>query len=104
MAAMASGAAINTTENRAVMHVALRAAPQDSYVVDGQNVVPDVHRVLDKIRAFSDRVRSGEHRGCTGKALTDIVAIGIGGSYLGAEFVAEVRVCCVRLVEEGEGL
>ena len=98
MAAMASGAAINTTENRAVMHVALRAAPQDSYVVDGQNVVPDVHRVLDKIRAFSDRVRSGAHRGCTGKALTDIVAIGIGGSYLGAEFVAEVR--CISNVSQ----
>lgn len=89
IAAMASGAPINSTENRAVMHMALRAAPGDEYAVDGANVVPDVHRVLAKIGEFSARVRNGEFRGCTGQALTDVVAIGIGGSYLGAEFVAE---------------
>jgi glucose-6-phosphate isomerase len=89
IASMASGKAINTTENRAVMHVALRSSPTDSYVVDGVDVVPEVHAVLNKIEAFSNRVRRGELLGSTGQPLTDVVAIGIGGSYLGAEFVAE---------------
>lgn len=89
LAAMAAGEHINVTEDRAVMHVALRAKPDATFTVDGKNVVPDVHAVLDRIRDFSDRVRSGAWKGVTGKPLTDIVSIGIGGSYLGPEFVFE---------------
>ncbi|KAK9822696.1 hypothetical protein WJX81_002499 [Elliptochloris bilobata] len=85
--AMFNGEHINVTEDRAVLHVALRA-PRDAVIeADGKNVVPDVWAVLDKIKAFSDRVRSGEWKGATGKALTDVVAIGIGGSFLGPLFV-----------------
>eukprot|EP00472_Partenskyella_glossopodia_P013631 CAMPEP_0197515692 /NCGR_PEP_ID=MMETSP1318-20131121/744_1 /TAXON_ID=552666 /ORGANISM="Partenskyella glossopodia, Strain RCC365" /LENGTH=558 /DNA_ID=CAMNT_0043064133 /DNA_START=56 /DNA_END=1732 /DNA_ORIENTATION=- len=86
---MAEGKHINSTEDRAVMHMALRADPEDKFMVDGKDVVGPVHAVLNKIKAFSDKVRSGEWKGATGKALTNVVAIGIGGSYLGAEFVAE---------------
>jgi len=86
---MKDGARINTSEDRAVMHIALRAAPQDVYKVDDQNVVPEVHAVLAKIKEFSNSVRSGAWKGATGKPLTDVVSIGIGGSYLGGEFVAE---------------
>eukprot|EP00466_Bigelowiella_natans_P005036 jgi/Bigna1/57484/fgenesh1_pm.16_\ len=86
---MAAGKKINTTEGRAVMHMALRSAPTDKFEVDGKDVVGPVHAVLKKIKAFSDKVRSGEWKGATGKAITSVVAIGIGGSYLGAEFVAE---------------
>lgn len=88
-AAMRAGERINTTEHRAVLHVALRAPRTESIVLDGQDVVPEVHAVLDHVRQFSDAVRSGTHRGATGKPLTDVIAIGIGGSYLGPEFVAE---------------
>lgn len=87
MNAMFAGQHINSTEDRAVLHTALRA-PRDSRInVDGKDVVPDVWEVLDKIKDFSEKVRNGEWRGVSGKALTDIVAIGIGGSYLGPEFV-----------------
>jgi len=86
---MKDGAHINTSEDRAVMHIALRAAPQDVYKVDDQNVVPEVHAVLAKIKEFSNSIRSGAWKGATGKPLTDVVSIGIGGSYLGGEFVAE---------------
>eukprot|EP00928_Gymnodinium_smaydae_P095034 TRINITY_DN80_c0_g1_i3.p1 TRINITY_DN80_c0_g1~~TRINITY_DN80_c0_g1_i3.p1 ORF type:complete len:580 (+),score=166.02 TRINITY_DN80_c0_g1_i3:99-1742(+) len=86
---MYSGEKINETEGRPVLHVALRA-PRDATInVDGQNVVPEVWKVLDAMKAFSDKVRSGEWKGHTGKTLTDVVAIGIGGSYLGVEFVYE---------------
>merc|ERR1712216_970165 len=85
--AMFNGEAINSTENRAVLHVATRA-PKDKVInVDGKNVVPDVHDVLDKIKDFSERVRNGEWVGETGKPLKDVVAIGIGGSFLGPLFV-----------------
>ncbi|MEW4566525.1 glucose-6-phosphate isomerase [Tautonia sp. JC769] len=87
--AMFRGDRINTTEDRAVLHVALRAPQGASITVDGVNVVDEVHTVLEKIRGFSDRVRSGEWKGATGKPLTDVVSIGIGGSYLGPEFVHE---------------
>lgn len=87
--AMFNGERINTTENRAVLHVALRAPKDKNIAVDGVNVVPAVHEVLDHIRMFSDKVRSGEWLGATGKPLTDVVAVGIGGSYLGPEFVFE---------------
>lgn len=86
---MFGGQKINETENRAVLHAALRAPRDASISVDGQNVVPEVWKVLDAMKAFSDKVRSGEWKGATGKALTDVVCIGIGGSYLGVEFVYE---------------
>ncbi|MEV4685734.1 glucose-6-phosphate isomerase [Streptomyces kurssanovii] len=88
--AMFRGEKINTTEDRAVLHTALRA-PRDAVVeVDGENVVPDVHAVLDKMAAFSERIRSGEWTGHTGKRIRNIVNIGIGGSDLGPAMAYEV--------------
>ncbi|MGK2860139.1 MAG: glucose-6-phosphate isomerase [Thermoanaerobaculia bacterium] len=81
--AMFRGDKINVTENRAVLHVALRAPKSEKIVVDGADVVPDVHKVLDQMSAFADRVRSGEWKGHTGKRIRNIVNIGIGGSDLG---------------------
>jgi glucose-6-phosphate isomerase len=81
--AMFRGEKINITENRAVLHVALRAPRGAWIVVDGENVVPDVHAVLDKMAAFASRVRSGEWKGHTGKAIRNVLNIGIGGSDLG---------------------
>eukprot|EP00743_Colponemidia_sp_Colp-15_P003082 GILK01003331.1.p1 GENE.GILK01003331.1~~GILK01003331.1.p1 ORF type:complete len:556 (+),score=86.06 GILK01003331.1:155-1669(+) len=89
IAAMFAGEKINTTENRAVLHVALRAPADKVIGTDGRNVVPDVHEVLTRIRAFSEQVRSGQWQGATGQTLKDVVVIGIGGSYLGPEFVFE---------------
>ncbi len=80
---MFRGEKINVTERRAVLHMALRAPKGASIIVDGHNVVPDVHAVLDKMAAFSNRVRRGEWKGHTGKAIRNIVNIGIGGSDLG---------------------
>jgi glucose-6-phosphate isomerase len=81
--AMFKGEKINVTENRGVLHVALRA-PRDAIIlVDGKNVVPEVHAVLDKMSQFCNRVRSGEWKGDTGKRIRNIVNIGIGGSDLG---------------------
>ncbi|MCB9667443.1 MAG: glucose-6-phosphate isomerase [Myxococcales bacterium] len=81
--AMFRGDKINVTENRAVLHVALRAPLGASIVVDGENVVPHVHAVLNKMTHFSNRVRSGEWRGHTGKRVKNVVNVGIGGSDLG---------------------
>jgi glucose-6-phosphate isomerase len=81
--AMFQGDRINVTENRAVLHVALRAPKGASIIVDGVNVVPQVHGVLDKMSDFSNRVRSGAWKGHTGKRIRNIVNIGIGGSDLG---------------------
>jgi glucose-6-phosphate isomerase len=81
--AMFRGDRINLTENRAVLHVALRAPRGASIRVDGQDVVPGVHAVLDAMSAFADRVRSGEWKGHTGKRIRSVVNIGIGGSDLG---------------------
>ena len=81
--AMFGGEKINLTENRAVLHTALRAPRDASVVVDGRNVVPEVHAVLDKMTGFCQRVRSGEWRGYTGKRIRNVVNIGIGGSDLG---------------------
>jgi glucose-6-phosphate isomerase len=81
--AMFRGDKINITENRAVLHVALRAPRAASIVVDGENVAPQVHAVLDKMADFSDRVRSGAWKGHTGKRIRNVVNIGIGGSDLG---------------------
>jgi glucose-6-phosphate isomerase len=81
--AMFRGDRINVTEDRAVLHVALRAPKGSSIVVDGKNVVPEVHAVLDKMAAFADRVRGGEWKGHTGRRIRNVVNIGIGGSDLG---------------------
>jgi glucose-6-phosphate isomerase len=81
--AMFRGEKINITENRAVLHVALRAPKGASIVVDGENVVPQVHAVLDKMAEFSTRVRSGAWKGHTGKRIVNVINIGIGGSDLG---------------------
>ncbi len=83
IAAMFAGEKINITENRSVLHVALRSARTDTCNVDGHNVVPDVHEVLDRMAAFASRVRSGEWKGFTGKPIRNVVNIGIGGSDLG---------------------
>ena len=82
-AAMFSGEKINVTENRAVLHVALRAAKGTKIEVDGEDVVPAVHEVLDRLRGFSEKIRSGEWKGFTGKPIRNVVNIGIGGSDLG---------------------
>ena len=81
--AMFTGEKINITENRAVLHVALRAPKGEKIVVDGEDVVPAVHAVLDKMAAFAERVRSGAWKGHTGKRIKNVVNIGIGGSDLG---------------------
>jgi glucose-6-phosphate isomerase len=81
--AMFRGDRINVTENRAVLHVALRAPKDALIVVDGKNVVPDVHAVLDKMASFATRVRSGEWKGHTGRRIRNVINIGIGGSDLG---------------------
>jgi glucose-6-phosphate isomerase len=83
IAAMFSGFRINTTENRAVLHIALRNRENRPILVDGEDVMPDVNRVLEHMRAFSEAVRSGDWRGYTGERITDVVNIGIGGSDLG---------------------
>ena len=83
--AMFRGEKINLTENRAVLHVALRAPRGTQINVDGVDVVPGVHAVLDKMSAFSTRVRSGEWKGYTGRAIKNVINVGIGGSYLGPE-------------------
>ena len=81
--AMFRGEKINSTEKRAVLHVALRAPREASIVVDGENVVPQVHAVLDRMAQFASRVRSGEWKGHTGKRIRSVINIGIGGSDLG---------------------
>lgn len=81
--AMFRGDKINTTENRAVLHTALRAPEGSTILVDGKNVVPEVHAVLTKMASFANRVRSGDWKGHTGKRIRNVVNIGIGGSDLG---------------------
>jgi len=81
--AMFRGEKINVTEKRAVLHIALRAPKEQSIVVDGENVVPKVHAVLDKMAGFSTRIRRGDWKGHTGKPIRNVVNIGIGGSDLG---------------------
>jgi glucose-6-phosphate isomerase len=81
--AMFRGDKINVTENRAVLHVALRAPKGSSIVVDGKNVVPEVHAVLDKMSDFANRIRGGQWKGRTGKQIRNVINIGIGGSDLG---------------------
>ncbi len=81
--AMFRGDKINETEKRAVLHVALRAPRNERILVDGTNVVPEVHEVLDRMAAFSEKVRAGEWRGHSGKRIRNVISIGIGGSDLG---------------------
>jgi len=81
--AMFKGDKINVTENRSVLHVALRAAKDEQYFSDGVDVVPEVHAVLDKMAAFAQKVRSGEWKGHTGKRIRNVISVGIGGSDLG---------------------
>ena len=81
--AMFRGEKLNITENRAVLHVALRAPKDETILVDGKNVVPEVHAVLDQMTAFCNRVRCGEWKGHTGKRIRNVINIGIGGSDLG---------------------
>jgi glucose-6-phosphate isomerase len=87
--AMFRGERINVTENRAVLHVALRAPRKASILLDGVDVVPQVHEVLDRMTAFSNRVRNGAWKGFTGKRLRNVVNIGIGGSDLGPVMACE---------------
>ncbi|WP_339647023.1 glucose-6-phosphate isomerase [uncultured Salegentibacter sp.] len=84
-----NGDAINKTENRAVLHTALRAPAGSEITLDGENVVPEVQEVKEKIRKFSEKIISGEKKGFTGKAFTDVVNIGIGGSDLGPVMITE---------------
>ncbi|MGW6772914.1 glucose-6-phosphate isomerase [Streptomyces sp. NPDC055037] len=107
--AMFRGEKINTTEDRAVLHTALRA-PRDAVIeVDGEDVVPAVHAVLDKMSAFADRIRSGEWTGHTGRPIKNVVNVGIGGSDLGPAMAYEVlrsftdRALTVRFVSNVDG-
>lgn len=84
-----TGEAINRTENRAVLHTALRAPENTSVLVDGENVMPEIYSVKNKIKGFSESIISGAKKGYTGKAFTDVVNIGIGGSDLGPAMVVE---------------
>ena len=86
---MFSGNVINTTENRAVLHTALRANPKKAILVEGKNVMPEVEASLNKMESFSKKVISGALKGYTGKAITDVVNIGIGGSDLGPRMVVD---------------
>ena len=90
--AMFRGDKINTTENRAVLHIALRNRPDHPIYVDGEDVMPSVTQTLDKMRTFSDAVRSGSWQGYTGEEITDIVNVGIGGSDLGPKMVTHALI------------
>jgi glucose-6-phosphate isomerase len=93
---MFAGEPINATENRAVLHIALRNRSNRPIIVDGKDVMPDVNAVLAKMRGFCERVRSGAWTGHTGKSITDIVNIGIGGSDLGPVMVTEALAACSK--------
>jgi len=107
--AMFTGEKINRTEDRAVLHTALRAPRDAEVIVDGENVIPGVHEVLDRMTAFSDSIRSGEWKGYTGKPIKNIVNIGIGGSDLGPVMAVEAlkpytdRNLTVRFVSNVDG-
>ncbi|KAL1813080.1 hypothetical protein DCAR_0625362 [Daucus carota subsp. sativus] len=100
---MFNGERINSTENRPVLHVALRASRDAVIQSDGTNVVPEVWKVLDKIRDFSERVRTGAWVGATGKALTNVIAVGIGGSFLGPLFVHTALQTDAEAIESAAG-
>src|SRR6266404_1773245 len=108
--AMFKGEKINITENRAVLHLALRAPKGATITVDGENVVPKVHAVLDKMAQLCDRVRSGDWKGHTGKRIRNVINIGIGGSHLGPVMAYEAlkhysdRRLTFRFVSNVDGL
>lgn len=108
--AMFRGDKLNLTENRAVLHVALRAPKNAKILVDGKDVVPEVHAVLDKMGKFADRVRSGDWKGHTGKRIKNVVNIGIGGSDLGPVMAYEAlkhysrRALTFRFVSNVDGI
>ena len=110
MDAMFGGEKINVTEKRAVLHVALRAPRDAKILVDGKNVVPEVHAVLDKMSDFSNRVRDGKWKGHTGKPIRNVVNIGIGGSDLGPVMAYEAlrhysrRAMTFRFVSNVDGI
>lgn len=87
--AMFAGEIINTTEKRAVLHTALRSKASQSIIAEGQDIVPEVQQTLSKMQEFVETVTSGQWKGYTGKAITDIVSIGIGGSFLGPKVVSQ---------------
>src|ERR1700733_1825089 len=87
--AMFSGEKINATEGRPVLHIALRNRSNNPILVDGKDVMPDVNKVLQQMKTFSEAIISGEWKGFTGKPITDVVNIGIGGSDLGPGMVTE---------------
>jgi len=91
--AMFAGDKINFTENRSVLHTALRAPRNQTKIVDGVDINVEVHAVLDRMQAFVDKVHSGEWRGASGLVITDIVNIGIGGSDLGPKMVTHALRC-----------
>jgi glucose-6-phosphate isomerase len=107
---MFQGDKINLTENRAVLHVALRAPKEASIIVDGENVVPKVHQVLDRMADFSNRVRNGNWKGHTGKRICNVINIGIGGSDLGPVMAYEAlrhyseRAMTFRFVSNVDGI
>src|SRR5207253_3765109 len=107
--AMFKGEKINVTEKRAVLHVALRAPREQAIFVDGENVVPQVHAVLDQMADFSNRVRSGAWTGYTGKRIRNVINVGIGGSDLGPVMAYEAlrhysdRNMTFRLVSNVDG-
>lgn len=84
-----AGSIINQTENRAVLHTALRAKDQEAILVDGENILPEIKEVKAQMKSFSEGIISGQHKGYTGKAITDVVNIGIGGSDLGPAMMVE---------------
>ena len=100
------GSLINNTEKRAVLHHALRAPKTSKFTVGSstKNVVDDVHEVLDKIYSFSRSIRDGSIKGVTGEKLTSVVSIGIGGSYLGPEFVYEALKCDEASSKAAQGI
>ena len=110
MDAMFRGEKINVTEDRAVLHVALRAPKDESILVDGKNVVPEVHAVLDKMSGFASRVRSGAWEGYTGKRIKNVINVGIGGSDLGPVMAYEAlkhyceRAMTFRFVSNVDGI
>lgn len=101
--AMASGSPVNQSENRAVLHMALRADASDEYQFDGKNVVPAVREVQQQILHFTEQIRQGLYRGCTGRPLRNVIAVGIGGSYLGAHFVSEALQTDARAAAAASG-
>ena len=107
--AMFSGEAINRTENRAVLHVALRNRAHTPILIQGEDVMPGIHKVLDRMAAFANRIRSGDWKGHTGKRIRNIINIGIGGSDLGPLMACEAlkpysdRGLVVRFVSNVDG-